>query len=192
MSRLSVGTMCLRERAAMEFAAQQHSGQFRRYANEPYIHHPAAVVDIVRSVPHTPAMLRAAWCHDVLEDTDTRAGELRQVIGDDALSLVQMLTNDLHPHKGRKGREEANRERLSQSMPQAQTIKLADVFDNCSTVVERAPKFAAVYLPEKLELLNFLRDGDPVLWRRAHAVIMSGLRQLDTQADRQRAAHQTN
>lgn len=41
------------EGRAKEFATRKHGGQVRKYTGEPYINHPAAVVEIVRSVPHT-------------------------------------------------------------------------------------------------------------------------------------------
>lgn len=37
-----------------------HKGQARKYTNEPYFVHPKAVVAIVKTVPHTEAML---WPH---------------------------------------------------------------------------------------------------------------------------------
>src|ERR1700719_3147112 len=58
------------ERARI-FATAAHTAvkQTRKYTHEPYINHPAAVVKLVASVPHTPEMLAAAWLHDVVEDT---------------------------------------------------------------------------------------------------------------------------
>ena len=45
------------EAKARKFAEEAHAGQRRRYTNDPYIVHPAAVVGLVRSVPHTEVML---------------------------------------------------------------------------------------------------------------------------------------
>lgn len=50
-------------------AAHEGIGQVRKYTGEPYINHPAAVAELVSSVPHTPEMLAAAWLHDTVEDT---------------------------------------------------------------------------------------------------------------------------
>jgi len=60
------------ELKAKAFATKCHEDikQVRKYTGEPYINHPAAVVEIVRSVPHTEAMLCAAWLHDTVEDTN--------------------------------------------------------------------------------------------------------------------------
>lgn len=46
---------------ALEFATYHHAaiGQKRKYTGDDYIVHPIAVMEIVRSVPHTIAMLKA-------------------------------------------------------------------------------------------------------------------------------------
>lgn len=51
------------EQRAREFAEAAHAriDQRRKYTGEPYIAHPAAVVELVRSVPHTDEMIAAAW-----------------------------------------------------------------------------------------------------------------------------------
>src|SRR5580704_307796 len=58
------------EEQARKFATAAHArvDQKRKYTNAPYITHPAAVVEIMRSVPHTEEMLAAAWLHDTVED----------------------------------------------------------------------------------------------------------------------------
>lgn len=57
------------EERAKDFATRYHASidQRRKYTGEPYITHPAAVVELVRSVPHTEAMICAAWLHDTVE-----------------------------------------------------------------------------------------------------------------------------
>ena len=44
-----------------------------------------------------------------------------------------------------------------------QTIKCADLISNTSSIVQHDPKFAALYLAEKRELLEVLREADPLL-----------------------------
>ena len=53
------------EEAAQAFATARHAAidQRRKYTGDPYITHPAAVVELVRSVPHTSEMIAAAWLH---------------------------------------------------------------------------------------------------------------------------------
>ncbi|VDZ55823.1 bifunctional (p)ppGpp synthetase II/ guanosine-3',5'-bis pyrophosphate 3'-pyrophosphohydrolase [Serratia odorifera] len=65
---------------ARRYATKAHAAidQRRKYTNAPYIVHPQAVVEIVRSVPHTDEMLAAAWLHDTVEDTPHHAGGHRK------------------------------------------------------------------------------------------------------------------
>jgi (p)ppGpp synthase/HD superfamily hydrolase len=82
------------ETKAKEFATRYHASidQRRKYTNEPYINHPAAVAELVRSVPHTEEMLCAAWLHDVVEDTPCTLIEVEQTFGMEVACLVEMLT----------------------------------------------------------------------------------------------------
>lgn len=50
------------EELARRYATQAHAetGQRRKYTDEPYIVHPAAVVELVRSITDNPVMLAAA------------------------------------------------------------------------------------------------------------------------------------
>ncbi|NDF14778.1 HD domain-containing protein, partial [bacterium] len=49
---------------ARQFATLAHEGQVRKYTGQPYIVHPEEVAGIVSTVPHTEAMLAAAFLHD--------------------------------------------------------------------------------------------------------------------------------
>ena len=44
----------------LKFATKAHSSQKRKYTGEPYIVHPIAVSEIVKTVPHTDEMVAAA------------------------------------------------------------------------------------------------------------------------------------
>jgi hypothetical protein len=52
-----------------------------------------------------------------------------------------------------------------------QTVKVADMIDNTSTIVEYDPKFAKVYLKEKRLLLKELTSADPILLEQAQSQI---------------------
>lgn len=167
------------EAMARSFAQCRHSaaGQTRKYTVEPYINHPAAVVDLVRGVAHTPQMLAAAWLHDVVEDTDTKLDELRQKFGHEVACLVGMLTDVSTPNDGnRAARKAIDRSHTAKASPAAKTIKLADVIDNSHSIIERDPKFAEVFLAEKAALLEVLAEGDPCLYSRAMQIVRSNTR----------------
>ena len=159
---------------AAEYAERCHAaiGQRRKYTGDPYIVHPAAVVEIVRSVPHTDAMLCAAWLHDTVEDTYATLWGIEKMFGVEVATLVEMLTDVSVPADGnRAARKAVDRVHTSKASPAAKTIKLADLIDNTSSIAEHDPAFAAVYFAEKRELLDVLRGGDATLWARANALL---------------------
>lgn len=156
------------EDRARQFAEQYHAGQVRKYTGEPYITHPAAVAALVRSVPHTPEMLAAAWLHDVVEDTPATLTDIHFLFGPVVAGYVESLTKISHANDGlRHHRTAKDREHLAKASPEAKTIKLADIIDNVSSITERDPKFASLYLEEKRLLLPLLREGDTTLLTRA-------------------------
>jgi (p)ppGpp synthase/HD superfamily hydrolase len=157
------------EHRAKEFATLAHAWQARKYTGEPYITHPAAVVELVRGVSHTEAMLCAAWLHDTVEDCGVPLDELERVFGFDVASLVEQLTDVSRLSDGNRAHRKAvDREHTAKASPEAKTIKLADLIDNTRSIVERDPKFARVYLEEKRLLLDVLREGNGQLWEQAH------------------------
>lgn len=164
-------TQTLVERAAI-FAAECHQGQIRKYTGDPYIRHPRSVVALVQSVPHTEAMLCAAWLHDVVEDTGATIEDLRQIFGEEVASLVVMLTDVSTLNDGNRATRKAiDRAHLANASPAAQTVKLADLIDNAESIACHDPKFAAVYFREKTALLEVLTGGDARLWQRAQDII---------------------
>jgi (p)ppGpp synthase/HD superfamily hydrolase len=159
------------EARALAFATAAHGAidQRRKYTGEPYIVHPVAVAELVRSVPHTPAMLAAAYLHDVVEDTPVTIEAVRAAFGPEVGELVDWLTDISRPQDGnRRVRKELDRQHLAKAPPAAKTIKLADLIDNTLTIRQHDPSFWRVYRREKLALLEVLREGDPALWQQAY------------------------
>lgn len=157
------------ERARV-FAKEAHESidHRRKYTNEPYIVHPAEVMEIVKTVEHTEEMLAAAWLHDVVEDTPVTQKEIYEEFGKEVGDLVEMLTDVSKPEDGnRRTRKALDREHTAKASPQAKTIKLADLISNTSSIVKRDPGFAKVYLAEKKLLLEVLKEGDETLWQQA-------------------------
>lgn len=157
------------------FAAHAATGQKRKYTGEPYIKHPKAVVEILRTVAHTPEMLAAAWLHDVVEDTSVTIDQIEAFFGPEISTLVEMVTDVSKPEDGNRAERKAlDREHLGLANATAQTIKLADLIDNTSSIVACDPEFAKVYLAEKRELLQVLTKGNEELWAAAHFVAEGG------------------
>lgn len=164
------------EQQAKIYAERCHAAidQRRKYTDEPYIVHPAAVVELVRSVPHTEAMLCAAWLHDTVEDTHATLLGIERMFGVEIAELVEQLTDVSKPEDGnRMLRKRIDREHTAKASPAAKTIKLADLIDNTRSIAAHDPDFAKVYFAEKRLLLEVLREGDPTLWKMAHDLLPS-------------------
>jgi (p)ppGpp synthase/HD superfamily hydrolase len=161
------------ERARI-FATAAHAavGQVRKYTMEPYIVHPAEVVSIVASVPHTPEMLAAAWLHDTVEDTDVTIDVVRAEFGDAVADLVGWLTDVSRPEDGnRAARKAIDRAHTAAAPAEAQTVKLADLISNTRSIMVHDEKFAKTYLEEKRMLLEVMTQGDCTLHAMASKYI---------------------
>lgn len=172
------------EDRARRYATKAHAeaGQRRKYTNEPYIVHPAAVVELVRSVSHSEAMLAAAWLHDTVEDTPGTLNDIASHFGDEVAKLVEMLTDRHLPGiKNRAARKVEHFRHTARASADAQTIKLADIIDNTRSIIQFDAGFARVYLVEKRVQISLLTDGDRDLWQQASTIIEQGISQL-TQA----------
>lgn len=80
--------------AAQQLADTAHKGQTRRNGTTPYIVHPKNVVKVCRSL-YGKSFLRqsVAILHDVLEDTDYTADDMRKLgISDEIIFAVELLT----------------------------------------------------------------------------------------------------
>jgi (p)ppGpp synthase/HD superfamily hydrolase len=164
------------EYKALVFAAGAHGSvlQVRKYTGVPYIYHPMAVADRIRQsvIDHTPEMLAAAYLHDVLEDTPTTYDELITMFGWDVAELVNWVTDVSRPQDGNRAfRKQKDLEHLADAPSEAQTIKLADLLDNSTSIVMYDKDFARVYLKEKEALLEVLTKGDPVLYSMCRSVV---------------------
>ena len=76
---------------AFEFARKLHSGQYR-VSEEPYIIHPMEVVKILVGLRADKHTLMAGFLHDILEDTERKPEEIKELFGEDVLNLVQGVT----------------------------------------------------------------------------------------------------
>jgi (p)ppGpp synthase/HD superfamily hydrolase len=160
------------EKRARLWAIRWHGDQVRKYTGEPYWRHPEAVAALVKTVPHTPEMIAAAYMHDVIEDTPCTEAQMREEFGDAVTELVMWLTDASKPTDGnREARKMIDRAHTAAAPREAKTVKLADLIDNSKSILARDPDFAVTYLREKRLLLDeALREGDPTLWRMADEI----------------------
>lgn len=166
------------------FATAAHGAinQRRKYTGEPYINHPKRVADLISDYLAGDILyeyaIAAAWLHDVVEDTKVPIETINAEFGLGVGRLVADLTNVEASAGNRRERFHLNLKRLENSHPAAASIKLADIIDNTSSIVTHDPKFGAVYLTEKVQVLDVLSHGDQELWKKAYNTIMTGRQAL--------------
>lgn len=173
-----------------QFADKAHGDQKRKYSGQAYIVHPVAVMQICKEYTDDTAVLAAALLHDVLEDTDITAEQLKAYLhsvliapeADYAFRLVQDLTDEFtkekYPKLNRKKRRRREAERLGRADPMAQTVKYADLIDNCLDIVKHDKDFGKVFLGESTMLLEQMTSGDPRLYERAKKTVEEGKHML--------------
>lgn len=156
--------------AAMMFARRAHANQVRKYTGNPYTDHLAEVAGIVAAVGLGPIAIATAWLHDCIEDQGIKELEIETLFGADVVTGVLFLS-DMETEGNRAARKAAARDRLSRAPGWVQTIKVADLISNTSSIVKHDPEFAKVYLEEKRLLLDVLTQADARLVRLAREQI---------------------
>lgn len=157
---------------AQYFAIGAHGSQKRKYTGDPYWYHLRNVSDTLRTTDGIINrfgfnILTVAWLHDVVEDTDTSIFTVQELFGDDIAKYVSDLTEPSKEFGNREQRKEYYNDILSKADPLVQTVKLADMIDNTSSIEEHDPEFARVYFHEKRRLLEIMTKGDTTLYEIA-------------------------
>jgi (p)ppGpp synthase/HD superfamily hydrolase len=183
---ISQGDHDLIQKACL-FASVVHGDQKRTFSGRPYISHCEEVAILVDAIDAPAAVIAAAWLHDTIEDCGVTFDFLCKTFGEDVAQLVFQVTNQGKTQDGdRKALIDLNH--LALASAHGQTIKLADICSNCSTVVADAPaQWAAKYLRGKIEQLKVLIKGDSRLQMRARGIINRGCNQLGL-SERSKAA----
>ena len=79
---------------AITFAVKAHQGMERKGKGFPYVVHPMEAVCIVATMTNDQELLAAAALHDVIEDTDTTADDLKKEFGERVAMLVEAESDD--------------------------------------------------------------------------------------------------
>jgi hypothetical protein len=79
---------------ALGYAADVHRGQRREVDGAPFIVHPLEVASLLYFVGAPDTVVAAGVLHDVIEDTDAAAGDLRARVGDTVTKLVLAVSED--------------------------------------------------------------------------------------------------
>lgn len=171
-----------------DFADHAHDTQMRKYSSERYIAHPVRVMNLCRIVSNELSVLACALLHDVLEDTPISEQELFDfllpLLGNqsaaETLNLVKELTDVYvkrdYPKLNRRARKAREAKRLKSISPLAQSIKYADILDNCLEIGLLDNDFAAVFLRECMHLLQVMDKGDSSIRKKAIKVIEKNLK----------------
>ena len=128
--------------AAFDFAFQLHDGQFRA-SGEPYIIHPVAVADLLRTIGASAGVIAAGFLHDVVEDTDVTPEEIERQFGGEVRALVEGVTKlgGLH-FTNRTEAQAENLRRMFLAMAsdiRVVLVKLADRLHNMRTLAALKP-----------------------------------------------------
>lgn len=150
-------------REALDTARRAHAGQLRRGSDGlPFVEHPIAVAELLATHEFSDEALAAALLHDVLENSEIEAPELRQRFGDVVTELVLALTEDktIEDYEERKAE---HRRRISRSGEEAMAIFAADKRTNVETlrdayalIGERVSEELAV----SIDLKIYIWEGD--------------------------------
>lgn len=83
-----------RTRAALEFADERHAGQLRGTDDAPFVVHPIEVASLLYEAGYPDDVIAAGVLHDVIENTETKPGELTERFGSKVALLVTAVTEN--------------------------------------------------------------------------------------------------
>ncbi len=130
------------------------------------IEHPLAVACLLHDDGQPPTVVLAGLLHDLLEDTEVTAAELRDRFGREVADLVQALTQDpaIAAYERRKA---ALREQIVAAGPEAATVALAD---KCAKVEAEAER------PEQRRLEHYRATLQSIVERYGASPLSERLR----------------
>jgi GTP diphosphokinase / guanosine-3',5'-bis(diphosphate) 3'-diphosphatase len=172
--------------AATKFCAEKHRNQRRKDSEStPYINHPIEVAEILWRVGgvRDVKIIIAALLHDVIEDTNTEPEEIRQLFGDEVLSLILEVSDDKKlPRAVRKRLQIEHAPDLS--LP-ARLIKIADKICNVWDLTSSPPVGWSIerkkeYIDWAEKVVDGLRGCNTPLVSYYDEIIQKGRRKLDS------------
>jgi len=145
---------------AFAYTKQAHQHQ-KRNSGDPYFNHVFNAAYILAQMNADPVTISAGLLHDVLEDTETTAEELRKEFGGEIVTLVEGVTKLGHlKYKGVERHAESLRKFFIASAHDIRVvvIKLADRLHNISTLSHVPPEKQKRIAIETLEIYARLAD----------------------------------
>ena len=130
---------------AEEFATEAHKGQKRKGGKDvPYITHPLAVADILKSINAPAEIVIGGLLHDVVEDTDITLHEIGQKFGKQVMTIIDYVTEKdttfpvkgIERKKSWKSRKVEYIYRIKDAPYQAVIVAAADKLHNLRDTLE--------------------------------------------------------
>jgi hypothetical protein len=172
----------------------RHAGQRRKYDGAPYTDHTDAVAEMYAEYfPNDLIGQAAAHGHDLIEDTGadvmTLLFQAAKLVDEDEqmmiptvivsiVGLSDVYTSEKFPLDSRTFRKAKEAIRLGGETERVQNVKVCDLINNTSDIVRHDPKFAPLYLSEKIAVLGQLKKADKRLRARAMAQILMAQKSL--------------
>ena len=137
----------------ISFAEKKHEGQVRKITKVPYINHPMNVANILITLKENDDMIKAAYLHDTIEDTNTTYEELKKKFGKIVAKLVRELTSDSLKIK-ELGKAAYLANKMNTMSNDAFTVKLADRLDNVIDLSEEDLRFSNHYAKQTHKIIK--------------------------------------
>lgn len=123
---------------AIIFAVKAHAGTERRGKGFPYIVHPMEAVEIVATITPDQELLAAAALHDVVEDTDITADDIRREFGERIANLVvaesDVFVEGVSEEDSWHARKQAAIDRLAKAPHDAKIVAMGDKLSNMRAI----------------------------------------------------------
>ncbi|MGB0900256.1 RelA/SpoT family protein [Halocynthiibacter sp.] len=156
-------------RAAFDYGARMHEGQFR-HSGEPYFTHPVAVAMIVAEQRLDDATIITALLHDTIEDTGSTFGEVAEMFGREVADLVDGVTKLTNLQLSSSETKQAeNFRKLFMAMARDMRVilvKLADRLHNMRTIKSMRPEKQVQKARETVDIFAPLAGRMGMQWMR--------------------------
>ena len=156
-------------RAAFDFGAEMHEGQFR-HSGEPYFTHPVSVAAILTEQQLDDATLITALLHDTIEDTKASYSDVEQLFSTEVAELVDGVTKLTNLQLNSTETKQAENFRklfiaMSKDM-RVILVKLADRLHNMRTIKSMRPDKQQQKARETMDIFAPLAGRMGMQWMR--------------------------
>lgn len=156
-------------RAAFDYGARMHEGQFR-HSGEPYFTHPVAVAAILTEQQLDDATIITALLHDTIEDTKASYAEVQSLFGGEVAELVDGVTKLTNLQLNSTETKQAeNFRKLFMAMSKdlrVILVKLADRLHNMRTIKSMRPDKQVKKARETMDIYAPLAGRMGMQWMR--------------------------